>query len=451
MFCSECGNKIELDYSIKFCKNCGTKIEWLEKKDNVSSDDFSEKKTESDSSQRDFSTLENFIETVADTEKIEKKVFSSINEGFNKRKTKAEHNTFSNFNNLDPELIFFNDKHFIPSYHIATSSIEDESIKLTPFKDKEFAGNPFSWVAVKVNKQNSIGTRKIKISIIENEFIKNSEEEFEIIKKGDNYLLPQIAWDFKALKENKQLSPFVFQAKVTTYDYVGKSKEVMLQETCQMVSVNFCPFYAKTVNEELFFWDMFAAYVNEDHPEVQRILDEVLKRKDPDTGENIGEIFISDRIIPKNIIVAIWEVLKESGIQYSNITDSSYAQKGDVRGQNMRLFGDVEDSTQANCADGSVFMASILRKIGYDVSLVLGPGHMWIMVDGKGIEFNELHIETTTLGGDPEKNFEPMTLDEAEKRSWEFIESRGIDGFINLRQVRAKGLLPIGAKEKYLN
>ena len=52
------------------------------------------------------------------------------------------------------------------------------------------------------------------------------------------------------------------------------------------------------------------------------------KRKDPDTGENIGEIFISDRIIPKNIIVAIWEVLKESGIQYSNITDSSYAQKG---------------------------------------------------------------------------------------------------------------------------
>ena len=125
--------------------------------------------------------------------------------------------------------------------------------------------------------------------------------------------------------------------------------------------------------------------------------------------------------------------------------------KRDVRGQNMRLFGDVEDSTQANCADGSVFMASILRKIGYDVSLVLGPGHMWIMVDGKGIEFNELHIETTTLGGDPQKNFEPMTLDEAEKRSWEFIESRGIDGFINLRQIRAKGLLPIGAKEKYLN
>ena len=274
MFCSECGNKIELDYSIKFCDNCGTKIEWLEKKDNVSSDDFSEKKTESDSSERDFSTLENFIETVANTEKIEKKVFSSINEGFNKRKTKAEHNTFSDFNNLDSELIFFNDKHFIPSYHIATSSIEDESIKLTPFKDKEFAGNHFSWVAVKVNKQNSIGTRKIKISIIENEFIKNSEEEFEIIKKGDNYLLPQIAWDFKALKENKQLSPFVFQAKVTTYDYVGKSKEVMLQETCQMVSVNFCPFYAKTVNEELF-WDMFAAYVNEDHPEVQKILDEV--------------------------------------------------------------------------------------------------------------------------------------------------------------------------------
>ena len=37
--------------------------------------------------------------------------------------------------------------------------------------------------------------------------------------------------------------------------------------------------FAKTVNEELFFWDMFAAYVNEDHPEVQKILDEVLKEK----------------------------------------------------------------------------------------------------------------------------------------------------------------------------
>ena len=50
--------------------------------------------------------------------------------------------------------------------------------------------------------------------------------------------------------------------------------------------------------------------------------------------------------------------------------------KKDVRGQ-TRGYLVMLKIHQANCADGSVFMASILRKIGYDVSLVLGPGHMW--------------------------------------------------------------------------
>ncbi|MFM8887653.1 MAG: hypothetical protein ACKOKC_14730, partial [Chthoniobacterales bacterium] len=44
----------------------------------------------------------------------------------------------------------------------------------------------------------------------------------------------------------------------------------------------------------------------------------------------------------------------------------------------VRLFDESVKAAQANCVDGSVLLAAVLRKIGLDPHLVSVPGHMFL-------------------------------------------------------------------------
>ena len=66
------------------------------------------------------------------------------------------------------------------------------------------------------------------------------------------------------------------------------------------------------------------------------------------------------------------------------------------------------NATQANCVDGSVLMASILRKIGINVHLVLVPGHCYLAFDADAKGETLMGLETTMLGSDKLKPLEQM-------------------------------------------
>lgn len=452
MFCSECGNKVELDYSIKFCENCGAKVEWPSSS-NEKENSFSAAAIHS-----------NFKEEKVDgADSLNHKTINSKKEADYKE-------SLTNFKDFTGVLQIYNDNHFIPSYQISTSGMKNDTMKLTPFKSHNSMGDSFSWLALKIENR-SLGKRKIRISIVENEFMKNSEQEFEVKQKGELFLLPEIAWKYKLLKQNKQLSPFMLQVKVTSYDFTGKPEEHFLQETCQMVSINFCPFYVK--REEKFMGSLFAAYVNEDHPDTEEIRKEALSLGIINSfygGNNFTEI------------EAIWKALTNRGIQYSNVTTTSFSQTyKDVYGQFVRLTGDVLKSDQANCVDGSVFIASILQKIDFGVSLVLVPGHMFICVDDI-IGMGEIYIETTRLG---EKGELSEALIDTNKEMTEHLNNyflnysyqtifseNSVEELINLnpdldeetardfisrfkkisiQEAREQNITPIGANEKLLN
>jgi hypothetical protein len=87
-----------------------------------------------------------------------------------------------------------------------------------------------------------------------------------------------------------------------------------------------------------------------------------------------------------------------------------------VASQTVRFLDDTIDATQANCVDGSVLMASILRKIGIDVHLVMVPQHCFLafrLTDQPVENIEEFFaddsdlvgLETTMLGND---NLKPM-------------------------------------------
>ena len=180
-------------------------------------------------------------------------------------------------------------------------------------------------------------------------------------------------------------------------------------ETFTIRSLNDCPFYVildKENDEYESYSELFAAYVNENHPWVDGLLKEALATGVVTgfTGYQSGD---PDEVLAQ--VFAIWNVLQKRGVRYSDISTTTPSEW--VYSQTVRFLDDSIDATQANCVDGTVLMASILRKIGLNVYLVMVPGHCLLAFDlGEGDDDPILGLETTMLGekdlGDAGKDIE---------------------------------------------
>jgi hypothetical protein len=71
-----------------------------------------------------------------------------------------------------------------------------------------------------------------------------------------------------------------------------------------------------------------------------------------------------------------------------------------VYSQHVRMIDESLNNAQANCVDGSVLMASALRKIGIEPFLVLVPGHCYIGFYVDEEQTALLAVETTMIGAD---------------------------------------------------
>jgi hypothetical protein len=254
-------------------------------------------------------------------------------------------------------------------------------------------------------------------------------------------------------------------------------------ETLQVRSLNDCPFGVsndeETINDENFIagaaalgW-MFAGYVNENHPMLDEILKEALNTKlvnaflhyqEDDQAEVLRQVF------------AVWAALQKRGIQYSSTTTTPGGSDV-VYSQYVRFVDQSVHNSQANCADGSVLFASILRKISIKPFLVTIPGHMYIGFYTKPDKSEFVGLETTVIGSggatDEEKEGEPEALtslrgklDETvrETRAWKTfaraiqIASSDLETnkekfdagnpsfqMIDLDEARSEGIMPIPA------
>ena len=205
-------------------------------------------------------------------------------------------------------------------------------------------------------------------------------------------LVPSLSWDYKTLAGIRQSRPAVIEFELSLD---GKSLGLQT-ERVRVRSVNDALYFidGEGAGGDLDFNWLFAAYVNEDHPAVDAILKEALATDvvDAFTGYQSGD---PDEVLKQ--VFAIWHVLQRRGIRYSSITRTGNAQKR-VRSQHVRFIDESLAMSQANCVDGSVLLASVLRKIDLDPALVLTPGHMLLgfALDQKGRE--HAYLETTLIG-----------------------------------------------------
>lgn len=158
-------------------------------------------------------------------------------------------------------------------------------------------------------------------------------------------------------------------------------------------SVNECVYFINNNSEFVDLAFMFSAYVNEDNSLIDQFLSEA---KSYGTVSNYKAYQGTDSEV-FNEVFSIWYNLQKNEVEYSNITETSNA--SDIVGsQYVRFFEEVYNNSGANCVDGSVFISSILMKLGIDPVLILVPGHMYMGFYTDAANQNFYVLETTMVG-----------------------------------------------------
>ncbi|MDO4782973.1 MAG: hypothetical protein Q4A09_07150 [Capnocytophaga felis] len=233
--------------------------------------------------------------------------------------------------------------------------------------------------------------------IIEETVLNYKTEVTQKVSQGINSFSPKIKWKYEALKQMKQpgYADVTFLCRNTAGDKLG-SKDVKVRYT----SINECVLVAKLDGKVYPLFHFMGAYVNEDSPIVDVFLKDVLNTTDLKAftgyqGENSNEIAIN--VI--NQVRAMFLTLRAKGVKYSSITDTSNnSSNPNVASQYIRFADEVMNNMQANCADGTVFLCSALRKIGVEAFMVFQPGHVYLGYYANSGKKRPFLLETTMVG-----------------------------------------------------
>ncbi len=333
------------------------------------------------------------------------------------------------------EPLFEMGESIYPSVIVSTATLK---AGLWDDTDKQHMGDPWGVIGITVRgiKDDCL----IKVEISGSSFIKPSVFTGMLAKKDIVYCVyPTLKYDYEKLLGVKQTVPETISFEVSIGNKPVDEKSVRVQVRPINESVYTFVDSSGNTNDVSYF---FAAYVNENHPFIKKIMKEAI-----DAGRVSGfSGYQGDKDDVKAEIEAVWDTLRKQGMHYSSMTASADDDNPYISSQYVRLLGESINYGQANCVDGSVLMASIFRKIGLDVSLVEVPDHMFIAVslDSEGKEI--IYIETTALGD--------STLDEAIETGYEqhgeakdkFDSQKKEDqeyNIINIQNARLMGIMPI--------
>jgi hypothetical protein len=373
------------------------------------------------------------------------------------------------------------DHQFFPSLIIATASVrpvedEDEGAKET---DPYLLGDKFGLLGVSIKTPSR--NADVKVTIKENDLIAATTWTGKLAEANhDYYVAPKVNYKFDHLRKVTQQIPLNVDFEV---EVNGKSLGDKT-ETLQIRSINDCPYGVanseETVDDENIEngsadlgW-MYAAYVNENHPQLDKILQEALATKIVDSFDGYQANDPTDVV---KQVFAIWTALQKHGIQYSSVTETPGG-SAMVNSQFIRFLDQSIAMSQANCVDGTVLFASLLRKVGINPALVTHPDHMYLAFNLNNSENEDeqelMGLETTDIGApeigenDSEMPEALASLEEQENdrvrnsRAWKSFVQAVLDGeddldknddkfdagdpnwqIIDLGEARDKGIMPI--------
>lgn len=274
----------------------------------------------------------------------------------------------------------------------------------------------------------------VKVTVASEGILKPSVFEGRLPTKGTTYQInPALKWNFDALYANRNPRPVNVEVAVEVNgEKLGEKVEVVTLRAITDVLFGYVDDDTKD-HEDLSLF--FAAYVDENNPNIDVVLKKALDVQKQSGDEPQFAGYQGNAIRVEREVRSIWYALKELGFRYSSIATPSVTSEK-YFSQHVRLMTDSLNGSQANCVDGSILFASILRKIGLKTGLVLAPGHMFVtgfLEENSGIPF---YLETTMLG--------TAEFEEALQKGAETIMTGDEKTtVIDIDVARAQGIMPI--------
>lgn len=268
-------------------------------------------------------------------------------------------------------------------------ALEVSSLQSTKSNNPFYIGNNYGQIGIEIENKKEFSVLKIRASL--SNLIESREEKITLPKIGKYKIYPNFPYNYDQmiLEKGPRVSRLSFEIDLNG---VKENKEI--------------PIRIRGINDVLLAWKSgnkyvpnkyaFAQYVNENHPAIDRVLRAALDLPVPPVTSFDG--YQSGKQAVYNQIFSIWYLLQRNGVTYSSILTPEAISDSSVS-QYVRPFGEVLSNRQANCIDGTVFFASILRKIGIDTVIVSRPGHAYLGFYTENGNKNSLDfLETTMLG-----------------------------------------------------
>lgn len=355
--------------------------------------------------------------------------------------------------------------HLFPSFIIATATAtapEKPNSEDAEENDESVLGDPQGLLGITIEADED--DQPIKVTITCDPIMQPSSFSCTLPKSGETYTInPKIKYKYDDLAKRSQTGPVTVTYKVE----VGDEEAEESTEILTLRSVNDCPYSVAKDGKWRSVRFMFAAYVNEQHPFADKILREAL---DTEVVNSFTGYQTAKASEVYRQAYALWHALSNRDVRYSNIT-KCVAISDTVGSQHIRLIDQSINNAQANCVDGSVLMASLLRKVDIEPILVHVPGHCYLafLLDADGKEL--VGLETTMIGGLIEgdamkvKGLENVVDEDFQsENSWKTFSAAVATGTANLKKyqknfqdtnnynyqlisvvaARKSGILPIG-------
>jgi hypothetical protein len=204
-------------------------------------------------------------------------------------------------------------------------------------------------------------------------------------------IVPRLSWSQTKLASIWQpiTADAVFRLSIDG-NVVGEERRSVRVRAVNDAPLRACskPDQCRTYNE------FMAAFVNENHPDIDRVLRAALDIPAMPVKQWAGTQVAENEVVSQ--VWAIWYLFQRSKVTYSSITTVSDA-RPDISSQIIRPLSQTLATSQANCIDGTVALASILRKISIEPIIVLVPGHAFLGFYTDAQRTKAKFLETTMI------------------------------------------------------
>jgi hypothetical protein len=285
----------------------------------------------------------------------------------------------------EPELRFPGT--FFPAFAMATAGLDNKG----PVDNAQAAGYTAS-ASFMVRLSSAPAGARVKVRVEIPEIGVTGEIETTAPGTGQvKYIAPRLSWSQARLASIDQ--PISTEVIFTVA--VDGSQTTEQRRPLRVRAANDSPLLVCSAPGRCRdYFHVMAAFVNEDHPIIDRVLRSTLEIPALPVKQWIGTQGSEQQVLQQ--VWAIWYWFQRNRVTYSSITTVSDV-RADLTSQTVRPISQALATRQANCIDGSALFASILRKIGIEPILVFVPGHAFLGFYLDAQQTKPMFLETTML------------------------------------------------------